>query len=288
MYLSLLVALPGAVCVRADSVSAALDAGWENYRLSEFDRASRFFEQAMTLATNAPTLRARAQYGLGVTWSLRRPGEDRVKAERYYQQVLKEKADPDVTAWTALALARLQHLVPVGAEPDMPAVRLAYDAVIRDYPGHLAAKEAFIYKMSTFIASLEEVETRYAVAALRKFVSEPGAKEFLQPAWSLMAVGYTTLNQQADRLHAEIMSLQTTESDPSNPFTEFAWAYWNIATIAEFELGDFEQARRYYRRLIDEYPRDIRVYGARQALERMDHVEAGLRTVTVKPDQVKP
>jgi hypothetical protein len=36
-------------------------------------------------------------------------------------------------------------------------------------------------------------------------------------------------------------------------------------------------AREYYQRLISEYPKDIRIFGARKALERMDAIEAALR-----------
>ena len=49
------------------------------------------------------------------------------------------------------------------------------------------------------------------------------------------------------------------------------------STVAEFEAGDFEAARTFYRRLIDEYPTDIRKYAAQQALRRMDETERALR-----------
>jgi tetratricopeptide (TPR) repeat protein len=273
----LLLASTGHPSARAATTAEALASGWETYRLSEFDRSIRFFEEALHQAKTGSIERAQALYGLGTVWNLRRPGEDRKKAETFYRQSLAESPTGEVAAWTSLALARMQHLVPVGEEPDLPAVRLAYENVIRDHPDHLVAREAFIYKMATFIASLEETQTRYAIANLQRFVRRPGAREFLQPAWSLMAVGHTTLNEQEQRLYAEIMALKTTELDPSNPFTEFAWAYWNIATIAEFEVGDFALARAYYRRLIEQYPRDIKVYGAREALKRMDEVEEKLR-----------
>jgi tetratricopeptide (TPR) repeat protein len=98
------------------------------------------------------------------------------------------------------------------------------------------------------------------------------------PALSLLAVSHHQLGEQKERLQVEIESLDATEVDPENPYNEFAWQYWNIATIAEFEMGDFTIARKYYQRLLDEYPRDRRVYGAKQALKRMDEVEAQLRT----------
>ncbi|HPY62737.1 MAG TPA: hypothetical protein PLJ22_06290, partial [Kiritimatiellia bacterium] len=54
-------------------------------------------------------------------------------------------------------------------------------------------------------------------------------------------------------------------------------AYWNLATIAEFEVGDFDLARHYYNKLLEAYPTDIRVYGCKQALARMDALEAQIR-----------
>ena len=64
--------------------------------------------------------------------------------------------------------------------------------------------------------------------------------------------------------------------DVTNPFYDNSFRYWNIATTAEFEVGDFDLARVYYTRLIEEYPQDIRVFGCQQALGRMDRVEEEL------------
>ncbi|MFH0881287.1 MAG: tetratricopeptide repeat protein, partial [Lentisphaerota bacterium] len=198
------------------------------------------------------------------------------KASTIYQQIIDTHPESDLAAWSLLGLSRLKHLVPVGQDPDYSAVMKAYDGVIARYPQHLAAKEAFIYKMAVLISTLQEKETRQALAELEKFVQNP-SQEFVGPAYSLIAVGYTTLNQPEKRLEAEEHSLATTEVDPTNPFTEFTWQYWNVATIAEFELGDFATARKYYNKLIAEYPQDIRIYGAKQALKRMDNLEAQLR-----------
>ena len=273
---------PGAAA--QGTAAEALSAGWMNYRLSEFERALRHFEAALQAAPAGSEQRLQALYGLGTTWNLRRPGEDRKKAEACFREIMDAAPAGDVGAWTALALARMKHVVPVDeGEPDIGEVRRAYTEVMRRYPGHLAAKEAFIYCMATFIASLEEPQTRYAIANLRRFVSQPGAREFVQPAWSLLAVGYTTLKEPERRLEAEIRSLESTEIDPANPFNEFAWAYWNIATIAEFEVGDFATARAYYQRLLREYPNDIKVFGVKQALRRMDAVEAKLRVPGGRP-----
>ena len=176
-----------------------------------------------------------ATYGLGTTWDLRRPGEDPRKATALYQEILETAPQSPIIPWTELALARQKHLVPVGQEPDYDAVNKAYQHIIDQFPGHLAAKEAFLYLQSIQLAKLEPVSTQAAVEKLLDFVAHE-KKEFLSPAWSLLAVAYTTLGDQEKRLEAEINSFETTEVDPSDPFIEFAWAYWNLATIAELSV----------------------------------------------------
>ena len=250
--------------------------GWTAYRLSEFQNAVLAFESARAAAEKGSDDWAMATYGLATTWDLRRPGEDPKQASQLYQEILAAAPESPMVPWTELALARQMHLVPVGQEPDYAAVNKAYQHILDQFPGHLAAKEAFLYLQSIQLAKLESKSTRAAVAKLEEFVARE-KKEFLSPAWSLLAVGYTTLGDQEKRLLAEKNSFETTEVDPSDPFIEFAWAYWNLGTIAEFEVGDFALARQYYQLLIDKYPKDIRVYGCKQALARMDALEAKIR-----------
>lgn len=252
-----------------------LATGWVQYSLAEFDRAAAKFDAALAAAPSQD-LRLKALYGLATTWNLRRPGEDLKKARDLYQQIIDADPRGDLAAWSFLALARMKHLVPVGDNPDFAEVRKAYQEVMDRYPDHLAAKEAFIYYNATLVSSLDPAEARQALKNLYPFVENTNTV-FLGPAYSLIAVACTTLGDQEKRLWAEIRSLEETEVDPTNPFSEFAWQYWNIAAIAEFEVGDFDTARIYYQKLIKEYPQDIRVYAARTALQRMDELEAKIR-----------
>ncbi len=257
-----------------------LASAWNDYQLSEFSRAAETFDAVAKATPETSADHLQALYGLATVWNLRLPAQDQNKplAEEIYKKVLAlAPKGNEIVPWTRLALARMKHLVPVGQDPDYPAVRAAYEAIIRDFPGHLAAREAFIYLMAVKVSTLEPKELEESAAQLRAFVDRPGDATFIQPAYSLLAVSYNALGRPRERLDAEIKSLETTEVDPSNPFNEFSWQYWNIATIAEFELGDFETARKYYHKLLDEYPRDRRVYGVKVALRRMDELEARLR-----------
>ncbi|OQA29557.1 MAG: hypothetical protein BWY59_00220 [Verrucomicrobia bacterium ADurb.Bin345] len=280
---AVLAALAGACllssCARTAFVMESddpLESAWNDYTLGEFDRAVEKFGALRAGAAAGDDTWCEATYGLATTWNLRRPGEDPAAARVLYEELIATAPAHDLTAWSRLALARMKHLVPVGEDPDYNEVRRAYREVMTMHPGHLAAQEAFLYLNSTLISSLEPAQTKQALEALERAVADP-SYQFTGPAWSLIAVGSHTLGDMERRLYAEEMSLKTTEVDPTNPFTEYAWQYWNLATIAEFEVGDFDKARLYYRKLIEEYPQDIRVYAAKQALQRMDDLEMKIR-----------
>ena len=260
----------------ASTPEELVKSGWNEFTLGEFDRAALRFEQAAAKTQPSDDIHLQALYGLASTWNLRRPGEDPKKASEIFAQIIQLAPQHDMAIWSELALARMKHLVPVGEEPDYNEVRKAYQSIMDRHPGHLAAKEAFIYKMATLISTLKTPETKQAIRELEKFVTDP-TTPFLGPAYSLLAVGYTTLDEPEKRLQAEIDSFNHTEIDPANPYNEFAWQYWNIATIAEYECGDFDTARTYYKKLIEGYPTDKRVFASKQALKRMDELESKIR-----------
>jgi len=275
-FLALGLSACGPKAEKTGEAPALIGEGWTKYRLSEFHDAQLAFEAARAGSEKGSDDWAMATYGLATTWDLRRPGEDPKKATGLYNEILDAAPDSPMIPWTELALARQKHLVPVGQEPDYNAVNAAFRHIMEKFPGHLAAKEAFLYLQSIQLAKLELKSTRAAEKKLREFVQD-GQKEFAGPAWSLLAVAYTTLGEPEKRLEAEQKSFELTEVDPADPYVEFAWAYWNLATIAEFEVGDFATARKYYNLLLEKYPTDIRVYGCKQALERMDALEAKIR-----------
>jgi hypothetical protein len=62
------------------------------------------------------------------------------------------------------------------------------------------------------------------------------------------------------------------KSDDSNrdPAADRTWSYYRIASVAEKKAGAPEIARKYYKRLIEEYPTDLHLFNCKQALKRLD------------------
>jgi tetratricopeptide (TPR) repeat protein len=282
-FLLPLVLILAAGCAREAVLSSdpevLLEAGWADFRLAEYDLAVKKFTTCRELPGLTEDQRLLALYGLATTWNLRQPlpDQDKKLARALYGQIVAEAPRHDLAAWSMLALARMNHLVPVGQDPDYEKVRLGYQEVIDAFPEHIAGQEAFIYQQSTLIMTLDPDTTRPSLEKLEAFVSEHPESRFVSMACNLLAIGYETLGRYEDQLAARIKELESLEVDPTSPFADSSWRYWQIATTAEFQAGDFDVARKYYRLLVEEYPVDIRTYAAEQALERMDALEAELR-----------
>jgi len=271
------LAAPAAGDGPALDTKALLGRAWDDYRLEEFGPARfQFSELAGRLPKVSPEQR-QALFGLATTLANMRPYPDRSGAVKRFEELIALDATGDLAPWAWLALARLKHVVPVGENPDVTAVRAAYQEVLTRFPNHPAAEEAFIYQQSTFASALKTDEAKTALAALEGFIRTHPKARFLSAAWALVAECNHTLNLPDARLAAEIKSLDTMEIDPTNPYMDKANQYWRIATVAEFEAGDFRAARKYYALLIKDYPTDQRKYGAKAALERMNATERKLR-----------
>ena len=266
--------------VREQDPDVLLEQAWHAFRLADYRMALARFERVPDSPAAGEHHRIAALYGASVVRDMRQPipSQDDARAAEGYRRIIAEAPEHALAPWSALALARMTHLVPVGEEPDYERVRAAYQEVIDRYPDHMAGHEALLYQQSTWIMTLEPEATRRALARLQDFVNSYPASPFLSAAYQLIGQGQETLGDADGQLEARIRELETMEIDPSSPASaDLSWRYWQIATTAEFMAGRFDVARVYYQKLIDEYPLDFRKFPARQALARMDALEVQLR-----------
>jgi tetratricopeptide (TPR) repeat protein len=282
---SLVLSLAAAGCgpPAAGDPAEQIQIGWNRYRVGEFGDAIAAFEKARDATPAGRPLHVKALYGLATSWNLRRPGEDPELARRLYQQVLDLAPASDEAAWSLLALARMKHLLPVGQEPDLAEVRRAYQEVIDRFPNHVAGHEAFMHQQATLVASFKPEDARQVITNVQAFIQKHPDSQFLSPLYGLIGTCHFILNEPEERLAAELKAYDTHELDPTNPNQDNTGVYWSLACMAEYDVGDFATARRFYRLLLEEYPADIRVYAAKQSLKRMDEIEARFRAELAAP-----
>jgi tetratricopeptide (TPR) repeat protein len=261
----------------AQGPEALVAEGWERFGLGEFAPAANAFEAAARSAPAGSEARLRARYGLAVTWHLRRPGQDYAKAGALYRGLAAEAPQHELAAWCLLGLARMAYAVQADQTPDYAAVAALYRDVIARYPEHPAAREAFLLWQAMRLETAAEPEIRDVLAALEGFQAAYTAPPYQSAAWSLRGYAHGLLREAAAAIRAGEAAIRAEEDDPSGATVDQSYAHWQIACMAEFEVGDFELARAYYRKYIQEYPTDQRVFLAKQELRRMDELEAGFR-----------
>ena len=251
--------------------------GWDEFRLNETIRAEEFFKKAAALAEKGSPSHLMALYGWGASLSYRTPDPLEEEGAKKYEEVISLAPQSDMAAWCLLGLARSIHAVPVGRDPDFDKVRAAYDRLTASFPDHVASEEAFLYKQSTYVSPLKEEGAKSALAAVLDFLERKPDSKWQSAGWGLAAECYAILDNPEKRLDAEIKALDKAELDPNNPRSDFSGAYWKIASLAEFRAGDFSVARKFYKKLMDEYPTDQKRFASEKALERMDATEAALK-----------
>ena len=251
--------------------------GWRLYRLSEFNSAVKIFQSVQASQPMGSQYRLDALYGEASCWSHRRDGRDIAKAVAGYQAVVEEDPENPLAAWCALDIVRTRHLAPADQEIDYESLIRDYAEVYRRYPQSPAGEEAFLYGSSLSLPSADPEQARKLLERVNEFLSSHPKTPYLSQFYGLIAECYRKMDEQDQRIQYLIKSLDARPVDPASPIDDRSTAYWNIAYSAEFEAGNFAVAREYYRRLMDEYPQDVRVFGIRKALARMDAIEAALR-----------
>lgn len=263
------------------SFDAWLDEAWQDYRLQEFDQAVTAFVAALHVAEEPgesvdPVRQAEALYALGTIHGFRRPKNSPQLAREYLNRAVETTPESDWAAWSLLALARMEHLVPVGVEPDIPVIREAYQRVVDRFPYHPAGEEAYLFQQETYLLKDSPEERREVIENLQRFLKDHPESSYRDTAYDLLQTAFLLSGEPRKRLDALVGFIDHFDDDPLLK-TDMSKKLWQTAAVAEFQVGDFDTARRYYRRLVKEFPTDQRVYGAQLALKRMDSVEATIR-----------
>jgi outer membrane protein assembly factor BamD (BamD/ComL family) len=262
---------------KAETPAEEIASGWNQFRVGEYNQALKVFGKVLKIVPEKSEYQVQALYGIGCTQWLKLPSADKPAAEIIFKDIIARFPDSEYAKWSMLALVRMKHIVPSGEIPDYPVLRKAYQEIYDRFPKHIAGQEAFIYLIETYLAVFTKDDAEFAKNKLSEFMTKHPDSSFIGTAWGLNARACETLGLKQEHLNSMIKGLEKKEIDPTNPKMENSTDYWSIAVVAEFEAGDFDTARKYYKLLMGEYPRDRRNFGALKAIERMNALEEKLR-----------
>ena len=104
--------MPG--CVEEEAIPretrAAINAGWTFFAVSEFDRAEAAFNQAAASAAPGSREHVQARFGLANAYQHRKPTAKTAEAKAVYEELAGQDKGGEMGGWSALALARIDHL----------------------------------------------------------------------------------------------------------------------------------------------------------------------------------
>lgn len=265
-----------------------LQSAWKSFQLQEYHQAEEQFTQIIERSEGDDCIEG--MYGLATVYDLRYPNRDPLQASELYEEIIRLAPQSDYAAWSMLGLARSLHIVDVDEKPNYAAVQAAYTRVIERFPDHSAGEEAFLYQQTILLLELSPERGAQVAASTEAFIRKHPNSAYLAMAYSLWGHALSISGgSPASRMAISIKALEFAQLDPLNPKADLASAYWSLASTAEFAAGDLETARRYYLKLINEYPTDERNLGAKLALDRIDAIEtearrsASIRTAETDP-----
>jgi len=274
LLVGMLAGCPGETV--SDTPETLVAEGWRQYELTEYDDAVELFSTAADKAEPGSDIQLKALWSLGVTWDYRRPGNDSAIARQCFEKILAINPESSWAGWAALSLVRMRHVQATMENLPFEDLLPLYDSVIETYPDHPAAQEAMMFKAETQFVIEGDANVQGAIETLEKLLATYPDTPWKGYVYRFLAGGYER-TKQYDKM------VQTTEKqvlyfqDSKGFLFDKPREYYRLAACAEFLAGDFDMARRYYRKLIEDYPFNFRVFPAKQALERMDQLEAQVR-----------
>ena len=302
VLLAFLIGLTDTGCHRAarkiGTPAAEFARGWEMFRGGEYDLAIEAFHAASAGAPPGDRLRLAALYGEATVWNLRRPGMDHDRAMELYRQILDAAPQSDLAAGSLLDQVTMSYPA-ADVEPNWDALVRGYQGVIDRFPGRPEGEEAFVTQQSIVLRRFAPDTTTEAVTRLERFVADHPDSPFAYCALILAASGHESLGQWRESVTTRQRALENGErvtrqlaGNPANALmmNSLNWMTncWAIASLSEFQLGDFATARAYYGRIIEKAPADPLYGAALVALTRMDDKEAELRRESAPPAPPAP
>jgi len=258
----------------------ALEEAWQYFRTSEFSLATTNFKNAVDSSSSSDPLHPQALFGLATTAELQRPDPKPALAKTLYEKITREHGASEYAQWSALALARMKAQPDYNVEPEPATALAAFQTVNDRFPGTLVGDETLMRQQMTRLVTDDKKQLHSIIDTLTDFNKKRPGSLFAPTSWWIIASAALALDDSRlardsfQQCYDAAIHQKTSVMRGEVAIDEITTLY-TIASLSEFKLGDFDTARKCYRQIIIDGPRDWRTFTARQAIERMDRIEAG-------------
>jgi tetratricopeptide (TPR) repeat protein len=261
--LSFLLVLASVSFVVPSFAKDGLSDGWREYDYQNFDGAERIFKEVLNDRATPADQALQARIGVAMVVHYRMPGGDPARALPLYRAVLdslppQHPARPNLLLLIGRAYAQMK-------KPMNDSARVYFEKILAEYPGTIESDEAALEK--AYILSLVQAERDFRAAM--RFLEEYCAASPNNTLASTMHYFCARLSMSlADfplaRAHLIIADSLGVVNIRNRPVV-----IYQIAFISDKKLNDPATARKYYRKLIEKYATDGRVFYSQMRLKEL-------------------
>ena len=254
--------LAGAMVLGAVSSLSATDApkndlnhAWEAFRLRDFPVAEKNFRAALASGGGAEAL-----YGLATTTAWRSDRQEDAEAQKLFRELQKTYPESPWAAWSRLDAIRLRHLTNPTEPPPAPELARAYGE-LADHP---AASLADLYRYVIMLSYVTPDEATRLCGEIEARIAAQPDNPFQLRFYDVLARMAELADEPEVRLRAllkasGLLEVRIGEGQGAS-LTELADTYWQVAVTADFDVGDFPTALKYYGLFLETAPSDQRAF----------------------------
>ncbi len=241
-----------------------LTQAWNLYFTARTAEAIEIFDEVLENEKSNPAEKAQSLFGLGTCYSLGVGYHDKPKALEFYTQLARQHPDNPAAPW---ALMRIGALYDISIEKERRSSREVFTAIIQDYPQSTAIHEAVLRLSATWFRELDSEQIQKGITLLEEHLETYPQNPLASIMHFRLAYWYASVEK--DYKKSLVHRLKLAEFKMSDPH-RWALQYWGIAQTYRLKTQEYDKALYWYRKLIEECPRDLLNFPAQLMIKKIE------------------
>ncbi len=245
-----------------DNYSKSLSKAWKLSRVGNAPKATELFEEVLESAGSSDRQKVQALFGLGNVYQFASPSRP-VEAENKFIEIINGFPNSEVVPWAMLRVGQLQDL---NDERTRRKAREVYQTILTEYSDSPACDETVLELAGTYFAENDPEIVYLGLETLENYLAEHPDNKLVTSMLFRLSYWY----QEVERNYKKALphSIRLGKLKTCNP-KRWAMVYWGLGQMYSIKFGEYEEALKWYDRILIDCPRDLLTYPARKKVEKM-------------------
>ncbi len=246
----------------AEMNSKMLSQAWELFRVGNMPGAGDIFTAIFESYTSSEPQRIQALFGLGSVCEFSSPAKPK-DAENYFMMIAHSFPNSSVAPWAVLRAAQLQDIYNTEGREK---ARTLFQDILSNYKGSSACDETILSLAGTYFVDTDPEVVGIGLKTLEDYIA--AKPDNLLITSMLFRLSYWYQEVQRDYVKGFEYGLTLGEIKMCNPNRQ-AMQYWGLGQMLSIKFGDYQEALKWYNKVVAECPRDYLTYAAAQKAVEM-------------------